>query len=100
VIVRCASCSVHYDDEFRYTFCPHDTFLANDGQNNFRHYPESYRDPAPVALGEITFNYVHISSKLLLEGLERFGRMLEEFDYEFPEYMPEPPLLGWKYVDA
>lgn len=39
--VFCLDCGSMYDDEFRLTYCPHDTFLANDGQNNFAHHPES-----------------------------------------------------------
>jgi hypothetical protein len=35
------------DDAFRYTICPHPTFAANDGQNNFAHHPESYLATAP-----------------------------------------------------
>lgn len=45
MIVACENCMTRYDDEFRTTTCPHDTFLANDGNNNFRHYPESFIDP-------------------------------------------------------
>lgn len=39
--VKCSECGVWFDDEFRWTFCPHDTFAANDGDNNFDHHPES-----------------------------------------------------------
>lgn len=42
MVVECEKCKLFYDDEFRITTCPHDTFLANDGENNFKHYPESY----------------------------------------------------------
>lgn len=42
MIIQCEECNKYYDDEFRNTSCPHDTFLANDGQNNFKHYPQSY----------------------------------------------------------
>lgn len=42
MIVQCCKCSKWFDDEFRNTECDHDTFLANDGQNNFQHYPESW----------------------------------------------------------
>lgn len=42
MIVLCEKCKKRFDDEFRLTFCPHDTFAANDGENNHRHYPESY----------------------------------------------------------
>ena len=41
MIVTCDKCKARYDDEFRLTICPHDTFLANDGINNFAHHPES-----------------------------------------------------------
>jgi hypothetical protein len=40
--VICKKCGALFDDEFRWTFCPHETFAANDGQNNFRHHPEAY----------------------------------------------------------
>jgi hypothetical protein len=42
MIVLCPTCGRHYDDTYRWTYCPHDTFAANDGANNFRHHPESY----------------------------------------------------------
>lgn len=42
MIVQCEECKLKYDDEFRIITCPHDTFLANDGQNNFKHYTHSY----------------------------------------------------------
>lgn len=48
MLVDCAICKKCLDDEFRDTSCPHNTFLANDGQNNFKHYPESWlADHAP-----------------------------------------------------
>lgn len=39
--VSCPTCLCRFDDEFRWTICPHDTFAANDGKNNFEHHPES-----------------------------------------------------------
>ena len=42
MIVTCGTCKTRYDDEFRLTFCPHETFEANDGRNNFAHHPESH----------------------------------------------------------
>lgn len=42
MIVTCEKCGRRFDDEFRVTYCPHDTFAANDGNNNFAHHPESY----------------------------------------------------------
>lgn len=39
MIVTCEVCKKFYDDEFRDTQCPHDTFSANDGHNNFKHHP-------------------------------------------------------------
>lgn len=49
MIVQCALCGCYYDDEFRLTFCPHDTFSANDGNNNFAHYKDSYIScPSPL----------------------------------------------------
>lgn len=43
MIVKCQrGCARYFDDEFRDTICPHEPFLANDGQNNFAYHPESY----------------------------------------------------------
>lgn len=42
MIVVCEKCKAKYDDQFRWTYCPHDTFEANDGQNNFAHHPDSF----------------------------------------------------------
>ena len=46
MIVQC-QCLMYFDDEFRSTICPHETFSANDGKNNFQHYPRSYLSPRP-----------------------------------------------------
>ncbi len=45
MIVLCATCGTCFDDVYRWTFCPHDTFAANDGHNHFAHHPESLRHP-------------------------------------------------------
>lgn len=42
MVVQCPTCKLHYDDEFRNTDCQHEAFLANDGQNNFKIYEESW----------------------------------------------------------
>lgn len=42
MIVQCSACAMYFDDAYRLTYCPHDTFAANDGNNNFAHHPESY----------------------------------------------------------
>jgi hypothetical protein len=42
MIVTCSKCEARFDDEYRTTICPHETFAANDGQNNFAHHPEAY----------------------------------------------------------
>lgn len=50
MIIKCLTCAQYYDDEFRDTGCPHVTFPANDGHNNFKHYMQSWlSDHAPVA---------------------------------------------------
>jgi hypothetical protein len=50
MIVTCArGCGARFDDEFRDTICPHNTFAANDGRNNFTHHPESFIDTNPSA---------------------------------------------------
>lgn len=42
MIVQCDKCKMFYDDQFRYITCNHDTFSANDGQNNFTFYDKSW----------------------------------------------------------
>lgn len=45
MIIMCKTCCARFDDEFRSTICPHATFAANDGHNNFAHHPESHLEP-------------------------------------------------------
>lgn len=45
MIITCSKCKRRFDDEFRDTGCPHPTFAANDGKNNFAHHPDSYISP-------------------------------------------------------
>jgi len=52
VIVRCQECARAFDDEFRSTICPHKTFAANDGANNFAHHTDSYLEPASTEASE------------------------------------------------
>lgn len=47
MIILCDKCKRSFDDEFRDTICPHETFAANDGKNNFAHHPNSYLSPLP-----------------------------------------------------
>ena len=42
MIVKCRECEMYYDDTFRWTFCPHEAFSANDGKNNFRVHEDAY----------------------------------------------------------
>ncbi len=49
MIMQCQKCLKAFDDEFRSTICPHGTFAANDGANNFAHDTTSYLGPADQA---------------------------------------------------
>jgi len=52
MIVKCCDkCKRHFDDTYRWTFCPHDTFMANNECDSFRHYHESYLDADPPPRG-------------------------------------------------
>lgn len=42
MIVECPLCDWEFDDTYRSTICPHGTFLANDGHNNFAHHPDAH----------------------------------------------------------
>lgn len=54
MIVTCTrGCGRRFDDEFRWTICPHETFAANDGQNNFAHHPEAFIETAIDEDGEV-----------------------------------------------
>lgn len=48
MIVKCSQCNLRFDDQFRWTVCPHGTFLVNDGANQFSHHPESYKESGPT----------------------------------------------------
>jgi len=52
MIITCPhGCGARFDDEYRTTVCPHGTFAANDGRNNFAHHPESFLEsPDPQAV--------------------------------------------------
>lgn len=45
MIVQCQACRMFFEDEYRFTFCPHEAFLANDGRNNFAVHHEAYLSP-------------------------------------------------------
>ena len=47
MIVKCEQCSKEFDDEFRSTLCPHETFAANDGRNQFQHHPKAFLSSDP-----------------------------------------------------
>jgi hypothetical protein len=51
MIVFCLECRRYYDDQYRLTYCPHEAFNANDGQNNFAYNLDAYlSDDAPKHL--------------------------------------------------
>ncbi len=53
MIVQCAICLTWFEDVYRNTQCPHETFLANDGTNNFSHHRNSYISDDPPSQGRI-----------------------------------------------
>lgn len=53
MIVKCDVCYRYFDDEFRMTICPHDTFAANDGNNNFAHHPKSWLEDYDLAVRRV-----------------------------------------------
>ncbi len=72
MIIKCSECGRRFDDEFRTTICPHETFSANDGANNFMHHPESYLEPD---LSNLSHSYPFLGlSRLLGVG---YGKVLE-----------------------
>lgn len=78
MIIICYDCDVRFDDEFRTTICPHRTFAANDGHNNFAHHPESYisvqaPDPNPFS-SEITIT----REMTVREALDRWPNLREK----------------------
>jgi hypothetical protein len=73
MIVSCAPCGAAYDDEYRWTWCPHDTFVANDGENRFAHHPESYRR-SPVE--HVRFTHDREVYRITLRRRGWWGRLL------------------------
>lgn len=57
MIIKCEKCIKYFDDQFRYTGCPHNTFSANDGQNNFKHHPEAWLADREPKIGFSDPNY-------------------------------------------
>lgn len=57
MILKCNTCFKYFDDQFRDTSCPHDTFSANDGKNNFKHYSESWLNDHYPLIGFQDPNY-------------------------------------------
>jgi hypothetical protein len=53
MIVHCAECGADFDDQFRWTYCPHETFPTNDGNNVFREHPESFIRRAEPTTGAL-----------------------------------------------
>lgn len=64
MIVCCVDCKMFFDDEFRFTFCPHDAFPANDGKNSFKIHNDSYysKDPPPKLNTENRPTGIHTST--------------------------------------
>lgn len=51
MIVQCPKCGARFEDQYRTWICPHDTFAANDGRNNFAHHPEAHLDDGRCPCG-------------------------------------------------
>lgn len=84
MIVACSICSSNFDDEYRYTVCPHDTFAANDGNNNFAHHPESHLSPALSAedRNERFIQYAVREFEVAIRMMIRDKSALHFFDFE------------------
>jgi hypothetical protein len=82
VIVQCADCLVYFDDAYRWTICPHETFAANDGANNFRHHEESYLSSEPPRNPET----------MQRSTLKSSGREVDEESFKkTSDFCDEPP---------
>ena len=47
MIVKCDTCKMYFDDEFRTCVCPHPAFPANDGHNNFEVHNDAWLSEVP-----------------------------------------------------
>jgi hypothetical protein len=63
--IQCSKCNARFDDEFRTTICPHETFAANDGRNNFAHHPETPLDDGRCPCGFNKADCVEYGAKCL-----------------------------------
>jgi len=50
MILKCNTCNKWFEDTYRFTFCPHRAFAANDGHNNFKVHDDAYLSAAPPVL--------------------------------------------------
>lgn len=76
MIVKCQHCPMWFEDSYRTTICPHDTFAANEGANNFRHHAEAYLGNRPYRSendkdwDSPTFARIHLG--MALDGLSHY----------------------------
>lgn len=47
MIKPCADCQRWFEDQYRSTICPHQTFPANNGNNVFMHHGDAYLSDTP-----------------------------------------------------
>lgn len=89
MVVKCERCGARYDDEFRLTYCPHGTFAANDGANNFRHYTESFRSN-PMQADDLKnrFTY-HAPTPDMPEKFKRMRDAAHDLAKMIDELVPE-----------
>ena len=75
MIMQCQTCGIAFDDEFRTTICPHGTFAANDGANNFAHDTTSYLGPVEGAR-ETVHTYTQSAADPAWQDDTRGGKVL------------------------
>lgn len=49
MIVQCPECRKYFEDHSRSYVCPHATFPANDGKNNFTVHNDAYLSDEPTS---------------------------------------------------
>ena len=76
--VTCHKCGSSYDDQFRLTYCPHDTFAANDGSNNFRHHTES--EVIPPSAGRAVIQLDPTARALAAQIVSKLRPTFEHYD--------------------
>ena len=102
-IVTCPACLSTYEDTYRFTFCPHDAFAANNGDNTFTVHHDALLVPGPDTPGLMTYpDPVAVPASLTTLEPPKHHTLVITFDgnvgvsVECPNTGPERECGSWR----